>query len=163
MQVTQELLKELFTYCQDSGRLINRVNRGKAKSGDESGGLDNKGYRRVRVLGERYGAHRLIWLYVHGVWPKEHIDHINGDRADNRLENLREATFSENMRNRKVQTNNKSGFKGVSFSKKNCKWEAHIKVNRKITHLGLFKTPEAAHEAYCQAAKQLHKNFANLG
>ena len=91
------------------------------------------------------------------------IDHINGNGLDERRENLRECSYSENVRNSKISKNNKSGFKGVNWSNVMKKWEAKIMVNRKKIHLGYYDTPEEAHESYCAAALKYHKEFANFG
>jgi hypothetical protein len=90
-------------------------------------------------------------------------DHKNGNRADNRRENIRIATAGQNRNNSRIAANNTSGFKGVCWNKKDRRWAARIRINRKSIHLGYFLTPEAAHEAYCKAALELHGEFANLG
>lgn len=112
-----------------------------------------KGYRRIGFDNQRYLAHRVAWLYVHGDWPKDDIDHINGQKGDNRISNLRDVTFAVNMQNRrKPHKDNKSGFLGVS---------AHVsgtfvaKVGGK--YIGSHATPEEAHEAYLQAKRLMHE------
>lgn len=120
-------------------------------------------YRRVWVFGERYRAHRLAWLFVHGTFPANMIDHINGNGEDNRIINLREATRFDNARNSRIPKNNKSGLKGVYFCPDRKKWRATIGVNSKSIHLGLFSTREEAHKAYVAAAASLHGAFANDG
>lgn len=91
------------------------------------------------------------------------VDHINGDKTDNRKSNLRVCSNSENLRNRGAQRNNTSGFKGVTFHKAANKWTASITANGSNNYLGLFKTPEEAHSAYCEAARAMHGEFANGG
>ncbi len=126
----------------------------------EAGGPHNAGYIRVRINGISYLAHRLIWLIVEGCWPSANLDHINGNRTDNRILNLREASCSQNNANRAHR--NLTGYKGVT------KWEydgyvyynARITKNRKCQSLGYFKTPEEAHEAYINAALDIHGDFA---
>lgn len=123
-----------------------------------------KPYVYIMIDGKDYSAHRLAWFYVHGVWPKEQLDHINGNHSDNRIENLREATQSQNMANKK--TTNKTGLKGVRYLpwiKKGKCWLAQITFNKKTTYLGSFYTKEEAHSAYCDAAKRLHGEFFNPG
>ncbi|MCI0598731.1 MAG: HNH endonuclease [Beijerinckiaceae bacterium] len=93
-----------------------------------------------------------------GAWPIAQIDHINGDRADNRFLNLREATRTENAWNAKLRSDSHSGFKGVRRHKR--RWCAYIKVSGKQKHLGSFATPEEAHDAYCRAAREHHGQFA---
>ena len=111
------------------------------------------GYVAIRLDDTLYTAHRLAWLYVNGEWPAEQIDHINRDRADNSITNLRSVTNAENAQNQRARAN-KSGFAGVR--KENNKWLAEIKVNYKPIRIGLFETPEAAHEAYVAAKRKFH-------
>ncbi len=102
-------------------------------------------------------AHRLAWLFVHGVWPKEQIDHRNGIRDDNRFVNLREATLAENNQNRGVSPRNTSGHTGVYFNKKTGKWHAEIMTNRRKKHLGCFNDIEDAISARKAAKAANHK------
>ena len=97
---------------------------------------------------------------THGRWPRKGLDHINGRRDDNREENLREATQSENMANVPRAKNNKSGAKGVSWHAMGRKWQVHIQKSRKTYYLGLFNTLEEAAAAYREAAQRLHGVFA---
>ena len=121
------------------------------------------GYKKGGVLGVIIFAHRAAWAMTHGEWPEHGIDHINGNKADNRLANLRKATQSENMRNRGPQQNNKSGFKGVFWDNQKRQWTARITLQGKQTHLGGFPTPEAAHAAYAAFVNGHHGDFANDG
>ena len=123
-------------------------------------GCNGYGYRRGRIFYQSYLAHRVIWAMWHGSWPAADIDHINLDRSDNRISNLRAATRSENNYNTGPKSNNTSGYKGVSLRKDNSKWGAEIQVRGKRQRLGCFDTPEEAHAAYCAAAERLHGEFA---
>ena len=105
-------------------------------------------------------AHRVAWVMTHGEWPKEMIDHINGDRSDNRLCNLRQATRSQNLINSKLSSRNSSGFRGVSWCSAKQKWDARIYSATKLRLLGRFKTKEEAIAAYAAAAAELHGDFA---
>jgi hypothetical protein len=118
-------------------------------------------YFQVTIRGQRYLAHRLAWLYEYGEFPKGHIDHINGDRHDNRLANLREATHQENLYNRGANKNNSTGYKGVSVNRLG-RYLATITANGKYHYLGLFDDAETAHQAYCAAALRLHGDFARV-
>lgn len=120
-------------------------------------------YRRVYALGKWYLAHRLAWYFYYGVTPPQFIDHRNGDGEDNRIENLRAATKTENNRNAIRGRSNTSGYKGVSWHKQRCKWRASIVVDRQQKHIGLFDTAEEAHAAYAQHALREHGEFACLG
>lgn len=104
-----------------------------------------------------YKAHRLAWFYVHGEWPAHEIDHIDGNRANNAIANLRLATHAENKQNLGVYTSNKSGYPGVSWNKANKKWMAKITSNYTQTYLGSYGTKEEAWLAYCAAKREKHK------
>ncbi|EMC3961602.1 hypothetical protein HKW90_03165 [Pseudomonas aeruginosa] len=111
--------------------------------------------------GDMYGLHRIAIALTAGEWP-DHVDHIDGDRSNNRIGNLRPCSKGQNQCNRGRQRNNTSGFKGV-HRHYDGRWRAMITIN-KITHrLGVFDTPELAHQAYREAAKRLHGDFANAG
>lgn len=148
-------LLSLFSYDPNTGSLVRRKN---GKNACQAGL-----YWRVRIDGVLYVAHRIIWRMAHDGDMPDELDHINGDKKDNRLCNLREATVSENMRNWKLRSNNKSGLKGVSYKTRCRKWVAQIQVNKKNRHLGLFNDPYEAYEVYLSAAAELHGEFANDG
>lgn len=132
------------------------------RAGRVAGCISGSGYNTIGVCGRLYQAHRLAWLCVYGRWPVGDIDHINGDRADNRISNLREATRSQNNCNRGATSANTSGYKGVFFKKHGSRWQAQIKINGRIKHIGYFPTPEAASVAYTEAALRLHGEFARV-
>jgi hypothetical protein len=100
-------------------------------------------------------GHRAAWLYVHGKWPNGQIDHINGDRSDNRISNLRDVSHSVNQQNvHRPRRDNASGFLGVTRQKN--LWTSQVTVSGKTLHLGLFKTPEEAASAYLEAKRKHH-------
>lgn len=123
---------------------------------------DRHGYRQGTILGKVYRVHRIIWCIVHGEWPPEDIDHINGIRDDNRLINLRAVSHAENQKNQKMQANNTSGVTGLHWLKQNQKWMAYIKVNGKQKHLGHF-TDKAAAISARNAAEIEHGFHDNHG
>jgi hypothetical protein len=159
--LTQSRLKYLFRYDQKTGKFFRRVTVSSfnARAGMHAGYLNAWGYLRIMVDGETYFVHRLVWLYVHGRFPKDDLDHKNGIRSDNRITNLREATRSQNLANSKAHRDKRGKLKGVHWQPKTGKWRARIKQ----IHLGLFSTEEAAHAAYCKAAKRLYGHFFNSG
>ncbi len=121
------------------------------KGNKPAGYLHSSGYVLIRIDGVSYRAHRLAWLYVHGVWPEDQIDHINRTRADNRISNLREATPQGNAANRGARAGSKSGYPGVTWYARYNKWQACRRHGGKIKHLGYFDCPDAAHAAYLAA------------
>lgn len=127
-------------------------------AGTVAGALNGYGYRRVRINWNGYRkatAHRIAWAMTHGAWPTDRIDHRYGNRDDNRIGVLREASFGQNHQNKARYKNNTSGYTGVSFDK--SRWAARIRVNNKIHFLGYFDTPQEAHKAYLAAKQELHK------
>lgn len=158
--INQKELKEVLNYDPLTGefvRILCRSNR--YKPGDKAGTFDSStGYLRVSVYGKVYYAHRLAWLFEHGDWPKNQIDHINGIRTDNRIENLRDVTNAQNAQNKTkaLSFNKSSGLLGVTWSKNANKWAAHIALNKKAFHLGYFTDKYAAQEAYLKRKKILH-------
>lgn len=159
--LTVDRLKEALKYDPATGRFTWNVWAPRIKIGDEAGVITDTGYRIISLDGEHHLAHRLAMLYVNGRWPVHQVDHINGVRADNRIENLRDATPMENARNGKRRPGNSSGYKGVSRAR--GRWKAQITANYHIIPLGIFDTPEEAHAAYCAAAQKYHGDFANPG
>lgn len=153
-------LRSLLGYEPLTGKFtwLKTTNR-RVRAGDEAGCIDQDGYRVIGVDGRQYAAHRLAWLYVHGTWPKDQTDHIDGDKLNNAIANLREATHSENQANRGRQKNNSSGFKGVSWSQFRKKWAAAICVKGCTLSLGFFSCPAEAHRAYVEASRRLHGEF----
>ena len=141
--VTQERLKELFTYSEETGEFTNRINRGRARKGNKAGGKMSHGYVRIVVDYEHLLLHRAAWLYTYGNLPK-YIDHIDHNPSNNKLNNLREVTHQENMKNSGVRKNNTSGITGVSWCKITEGWRAIAYKNGKQKYLGSFKDKELA-------------------
>ena len=132
--------------------------------GDEAGGLYPKiGYRRVKFRDSIYLTHRIIWFLIKKEQPPRILDHINNNKTDNRIENLREVTYSENEQNKNKQKNNTSGVKGVFWCTRDKKWIARVAKNRKRTCVGYFSDLKDAEQAVKQARKELHGEFANNG
>ncbi|MGJ4857061.1 HNH endonuclease signature motif containing protein [Labrys sp. La1] len=117
-------------------------------------------YERIQIDGKAYRAHRLAWLYMHGEWPAEEVDHINGDKFDNRIANLRACSKSQNQANCGTGRNNTSGFKGVSWHKGRGMWVARIQVEGRPRSLGYHADKKVAAAAYDRAAKELFGAFA---
>lgn len=163
-ELSADRARELLSYDPATGVIVWRVNRGgTARTNEPAGAIDRQGYAHIKIDGRDYFAHRIAWLLTTGAWPLAQIDHINGLKADNRLSNLREASQAENMRNRPMYRNNETGFKGVTFNKRDGRWQARIKRDGKLIHLGQFKSPEDASAAYAEEAAKLHGEFVHSG
>jgi hypothetical protein len=157
---TSAELNERFAYDPQTGIITNRVCSHKALAGADATCAHTAGYRSVCYSCGKLLAHRVAWAMTYGEWPAEVIDHINGNRSDNRLCNLRQATRSQNLINSKLRSDNSSGFKGVSWCSGKKKWDARIYSATKLRLLGRFKTKEEAIAAYATAAAELHGEFA---
>lgn len=170
-KLTRERIRELLSYDPETGiftwlrrpgidRCTNTWNT--RFVGTVAGSINDQGYRVICIDRSDYRAHRLAWAYANGDWPSAEIDHINGDRSDNRIANLRQASRGENMRNSRKRRDNTSGRKGVTWDNRERKWHARIKHAKKCRSLGYFNTAEAAAQAYADAARRLHGEFARV-
>lgn len=157
--LTQQDLKEQLHYDKNTGLFtrIKIIQNSHAKVGDIAGNSHHSGYVFIRVNGKLYQAHRLAFLYMTGNFPVDCVDHINGIKNDNKWCNLRNATRSQNMKNRVMTKGNKTGYKGVVANGK--KFKAVARLNGKPNYLGTFKTAIEAHEVYKQYAKKHHGEF----
>jgi len=152
MIITKEFLHDTLDYFE--GNLIWKKSIGRlAKKGRIAGTINQNGYLSICLLGKIYKLHRIIFFYHHGYFPKV-VDHIDGNKVNNKIENLREASISQNAWNSKIRITNKSGVKGISWDKKANKWRASCTVNYKQNNLGCFEDIEEA--------KKVIKNFRNL-
>lgn len=156
-KITLEELKKQLHYCAETGdftRLHTTGRHGCHKAGVVAGTKTGR-YISIELDGRRYQAHRLAWLYVFGVWPKE-LDHINQNKRDNRICNLREVSRKENMQNVTLHKHNTSGVKGVAWHKQRNKWRAYIFVDYKQISLGVFDFFDDAVSARRTAEKIIH-------
>lgn len=160
--MTQDDLNNLFDYRD--GILFWAVNppRGQKTKGNAAGSLWNSGYLSTRIKGKQYLNHRLIFMMHHGYFPKE-IDHINGNKLDNRIDNLRDASHFDNTKNATIRADNKTGVKGVHFNKRRKKFHAYITTNRKRINLGFFDSLEDAKNVVAKARQYHHGEYANHG
>lgn len=165
VKISRERLMQVLDYSPDTGVFtwINGNSRN-VNQGDIAGYKNSRGYIKIRVGSRLFFAHRLAWIYVYGEDIDGHeIDHINGDKSDNRICNLRISSHQQNMFNMKKKSTNKSGVKGVHFDKRCNKWRAQTSINKKRVHIGLFDTIESAEKAISEFMVVNHKEFVNLG
>jgi len=161
-RITHARLIEMLDYDSETGefRWRERVSRS-VKAGEVAGLINGDGYRLIAIKGREYRAHQLAWFYMTGRWCSTIIDHRDGNPSNNRWDNLRRATVSQNNANRPMHRNNKCGYKGVTQTPSG-RWRANINKNRQRHHLGIFATPEEAHAAYAEAAGKLFGEFARV-
>lgn len=153
--ITQERLKELLHYDPNTGIFTRLKSLSPRAMRGSTAGTTQKGRIIICIDNKRYKAHRLVWFYVYGKWPTGPIDHRNGIDNDNRLGNLRDVSQTINNQNQRIaQKNNLSGFLGVT--KFNKRWRASICIDNKMYHLGMFNSPELAHEAYLKKKQACH-------
>jgi len=161
--LTAERLRQCLRYDPETGVFTRLINRPNAPIGSVAGCLDlSTGYLRISVDGGQYWAQRLAWLYMTGEWPRYHIDHRDMIGSNNRWNNLREATKSQNMCNTRARKNSKSGAKGIIWDATRQKWRAEIAIGRKRYYVGRFDDFEEAKSAYEDANKKLHGDFARV-
>lgn len=163
IDLTAARLREVLDYGPETGVFTRRVRTAQCHQvGDRAdfvvGTGGQKGYYRVSLDGHRHLAHRLAWLHVYGKWPDGEIDHIDGDRGNNRIENLRDVPRQINAQNfRRATKRNKRGtLLGSSFHEQNHCWVARITVARKSIYIGSFDTEEQAHLAYLAYKRKHH-------
>ena len=159
MQLTAERLRELLNFDPQTGIFTRRlVRRGAPPAGSIAGYRTKHGYIRMELDGVVHYAHRLVWLWLHGEWPRFEIDHRNGDRTDNRPANLRDVPREINLQNlRKARCTSISGMLGVSRSRCGRKWIARVKTRGVVSRLGPFETADQAHAAYVAAKREDHE------
>lgn len=158
--MSQERLRQLFIYNPYTGLFTYRIARGKCVVGKEAGTYRHDGYCSITIDREQYLAHRLAWLYVYGRFPDGFIDHIDCNKSNNRISNLREATRSQNQHNNELRVNNSSGSKGVAWDNDRQKWIVVIGIGNKSKFIGRFDDLNEATNAATQARIDLHKDFA---
>lgn len=160
--ITQERLKEILKYHPETGEFkwlatLSNI----ARAGSTAGTIKKvQGYIQIRADGRCYYAHRLAWLYMTGSWPKNEIDHINGNPADNRFFNLREASRGENSSNRGIFVNNKSGVKGVHWHATKGRWRVNLYLCGKEYFFGYHTDLEFAELVASEARIKLHGEFS---
>jgi hypothetical protein len=165
--ITAETLRALLAYDPETGEFRWRVSRGGVEAGAVAGCVDRKGYTCIKINGTSFKSHRLAWLHTHGAWPEHQIDHIDENKSNNRISNLRDVPQSMNQHNAiKPRKDGTSGYRGVSWERGNKRWRAQIQANGRKQCIGYFKSAEEAHAAYLAAKLRLHpgdiRNLAEI-
>jgi hypothetical protein len=150
-------LRELLEYDPETGELKWRATGPGRRLNRIAGGSDGHGYLQTRIDGSAYFNHRLAWMYIHGAFPNGVIDHIDGNPRNNSITNLRDVPHRQNLENQRTapSSNKSTGLLGASKHK--LGYMAKIQVARKQVYLGIYRTPELAHQAYVHAKRELHK------
>lgn len=162
-RIPRDVVLDNLTYNRVTGLFKWNKTVGCLNNGDFAGCKKDNGYIEISINNKRYYAHMLAWLICHSYWSENNIDHINGIRDDNRIDNLRIASNAQNQCNRKKPKNNTSGVKGVYWNKQCKKWHARCTVNGINYHIGLFNDIEKAKVAVMRFREKMHKEFCNHG
>ena len=168
LAMTKEELEKIVAYDPETGIVTWKQDRTTGKGGSrtmrlagkEAGHLRDNGYRVVSINYCAIYTHRLAWFLVHGQWPRHELDHIDTDRSNNRITNLRPANGTQNRANTGRRSHNRTGFKGVTTMKGVSGYTAQISVGGVTRYLGRYRTAEQAHKAYCKAAQKAFGEFA---
>jgi len=161
--LTQEDLKKILTYDPESGEFTWNLNVRRMRKGINAGRMDTKGYWTIQFKGSKYQAHRLAWLYIKGSFPDKDLDHIDGDKLNNKFSNLREVEKWQNSWNSKLAKNNKSGVKGISWCVASRKWVARITVRGVVMCLGCSSDKNYLKGVIDKARVEYHDKFCNFG
>lgn len=158
--LTAELARSVLSYDPECGDLTWLISKGTVKAGARVSTISNRGYLTLKLFGKTYQAHRVAWLIMFGEWPIT-IDHINRQRTDNRLVNLRNATQQQNMCNVPRKRTNTSGVRGVSWHSQSNKWQVEVKADGKRYYLGSYRDIELAELVASEGRLKLHKEYAS--
>jgi len=157
MELSKATLEQLFHYS-DGHIYWKKGSRNGLTPGVKAGCYHSSGYRVVKIYGKRYKVHRIIFILHHDFNPT-HIDHIDGDTLNNKIENLRVCTHNQNMHNRKISKNSKSGIKGITWVSSCKKWWSQLMVNSKRIKLGMYEDLELAELVIQEAREKYHRDF----
>ena len=157
----QTILQAVINYNPDTGIITRTVSRRGDRIGKPAGCISHTtGYNFVSIFNKQYPAHRLAWLYTYGEWPTCEIDHINGNRTDNRIANLRLSTKTQNGCNKKIGSQNTTGYKNVYWYKAYQKWVVNVKIHKKMHFFGYYSDLNEAIQVARRERVRLHGEFA---
>lgn len=160
LNLAKDWLETIISYDPESGVFTWKIDKGnRAKAGSRAGATANNGYCRIKIDGHLYQAHRLAWIFINNTAPPKEIDHINGDKLDNRAVNLRSATRGGNCQNTRIRKDNLSGARGVSWNSRTGKWRARCSVEKREHLIGSFNTKDEAARAYEAFARDAFGEF----
>lgn len=152
-------IEQNYSYDRKHGKLFYKTQVAqRVKVGDEAGYVHHKGYRHLNVKNKSFMVHRVIWLIENRRWPTGQIDHINGSKTDNRIENLRDASNRENCNNKEMHRSGK--LVGASFCKRGRKWISQIRIGKRTIHLGAFNSELEAHNKYISTKNNIERGAA---
>ena len=161
--LTAKMVRDRFSYCKDSGEIKWATHKRSNFIGMNAGSVNERGYLIIRLNGKNHKAHRIAWLYHYGELPKNGIDHINGNKLDNRISNMRDVGQLINNQNREGPSRNSTtGFLGVTYDKRKSRFVAQINYGSFHKYLGSFKTKEEASERYKKAKSELHPEARSI-
>lgn len=160
MNITQEELKALFHYEPSTGLFTRLIRKGKCKPTSRVGCVDDRGYLKIGINRKYYFAHRLAWLYCFGKQPQHTIDHINGNKLDNSISNLRDVHQRRNTQNRSYHRDGK--LVGASYDKAHKLWKSRVWFNNKSFELGSYKTEIEAHQKYIEFLANNQRNYLTI-
>lgn len=161
-----DLVNSLYEYDSEIAAFFHKHSWARAKKGDRAGIISDTGYEKIRVKGRHYRSHRIIWLIENGYMPKDQLDHIDGNRLNNKIENLRECTPAQNMQNIRRKYKKRDGCKkysehvGVSWWEARRKWVVKIRTSGKQKTIGYFDDEDEAAKAYLAVKKTYHPFYA---
>ncbi len=160
---TKDEIVSVLSYDRDTGVFKWNTSKLKRVRNGDVAGFSTRGYIGIGLFGKQYKAHRIAWVIEYGEWPESELDHINGDRTDNRICNLRLANrFINNQNKRRSAIGSSSKYIGVCFSKSHNKWMSKVKINGKTHYLGIFDDEEKASIAYQKAKEAMIPHYVPL-
>lgn len=156
-EIGKDLIDSFLNYDPDGGQFTWKVSSGTVKAGAVAGTVTKNGYLKISICGKSYRAHRLAWIIMNGNSPSDQLDHIDGNRLNNSISNLRECSNLQNGQNKRSKPGSSSKYLGVHWNSRIMKWQASIKINGVSKYLGVFDDEEDAYSAYKSEKNLIHR------